>query len=74
MIEFWQTGRQSGGQRRPRRRLLELIDLGIERFIVVGPGIRPEAAATGRTSFAGEVIPAVRPALAGRGQSKLRDF
>lgn len=48
------------------RRLLELVDVGVERFIVVGPGIHPEAAAPGRTLFASEVIPAVRSALAAR--------
>jgi 5,10-methylenetetrahydromethanopterin reductase len=44
-------------------RLLELVELGIERFICVGPGIHPEAAAPGRTLFASEVIPQVRAAL-----------
>jgi 5,10-methylenetetrahydromethanopterin reductase len=45
------------------RRLLELIDCGIDRFILVGPGLHPEAAAPGRTLVASEVIPAVRQAL-----------
>jgi len=44
-------------------RLLELVELGIERFICVGPGIHPEAAAANRTLFASEVIPQVRAAL-----------
>ena len=44
-------------------RLLELVELGIERFICVGPGIHPEAAAPNRTLFASEVIPQVRAAL-----------
>ncbi len=44
-------------------RLLELVDLGIERFICVGPGIHPEAAPPNRTLFASEVIPQVRAAL-----------
>jgi 5,10-methylenetetrahydromethanopterin reductase len=48
-------------------RLLALVDLGIERFICVGPGIHPEAAAPNRTLFASEVIPQVRAALAARG-------
>jgi 5,10-methylenetetrahydromethanopterin reductase len=43
-------------------RLLELVELGVERFICVGPGIHPEAAAPGRTLFASEVIPQVRAA------------
>ncbi len=44
-------------------RLLELIALGIERFVVVGPGFHPEAAGPkGTTLFASEVIPAVRAA------------
>ncbi len=44
-------------------RLLELVGCGIERFILVGPGLHPEAAAPGRTLFASEVIPAMRAAL-----------
>jgi 5,10-methylenetetrahydromethanopterin reductase len=44
-------------------RLLALVELGIERFICVGPGIHPEAAAPNRTLFASEVIPQVRAAL-----------
>ena len=48
------------------RRLLELIDCGIDRFILVGPGLHPEAAAPGRTLVASEVIPAVRQALKDR--------
>ncbi len=43
-------------------RLLELNRLGIERFVVVGPGFYPEAE-SGRSLFAGEVMPAVRAAL-----------
>jgi 5,10-methylenetetrahydromethanopterin reductase len=43
-------------------RLLELIGLGLERFVIVGPGIHPEARQDGRTLFASEVMPAVRAA------------
>jgi 5,10-methylenetetrahydromethanopterin reductase len=48
------------------QRILELIDCGVDRFILVGPGLHPEAAAPGRTLFASEVIPAVRQALKAR--------
>ena len=41
-------------------RLLQLTSLGIERFVVVGPGFHPEARGEGGTLFAREVIPAVR--------------
>jgi 5,10-methylenetetrahydromethanopterin reductase len=50
-------------------RLLELVDCGIERFIVVGPGLHAEAAAPGRTLFATEVIPAVRSELRRNGKA-----
>jgi 5,10-methylenetetrahydromethanopterin reductase len=45
-------------------RLLELAKLGIERFVIVGPGFHPEAGAKGRTLFASEVMPAVKAATA----------
>lgn len=44
-------------------RLLELAALGIERFVVVGPGFHREASSDGKTLFATEVMPAVRAAL-----------
>ncbi|MGB8366225.1 MAG: LLM class flavin-dependent oxidoreductase [Rhizomicrobium sp.] len=44
-------------------RLLQLAALGIERFVVVGPGFHPEAGADGRSLFASEVMPAVRAAI-----------
>ncbi len=44
-------------------RLLELAGLGIERFVVVGPGFHPEAGTSGRSLFAAEVMPAVRAVL-----------
>jgi 5,10-methylenetetrahydromethanopterin reductase len=44
-------------------RLLELNRLGIERFVIVGPGFYPEAE-PGRSLFADEVMPAVRAAAA----------
>jgi 5,10-methylenetetrahydromethanopterin reductase len=44
-------------------RLLQLAALGIERFVVVGPGFQPEATPDGRSLFAIEVIPALRRRL-----------
>ena len=44
-------------------RLLELLVLGIERFVIVGPGFHPEARADGKSLFASEVMPAVRAAV-----------
>jgi len=44
------------------RRLRDLVDLGVDRFVVVGPSIdadRDEAVASVRT-FAEEVLPAVK--------------
>jgi 5,10-methylenetetrahydromethanopterin reductase len=41
-------------------RLLELHALGIDRFVVVGPGLYPEPANRGSSSFASEVMPVVR--------------
>jgi 5,10-methylenetetrahydromethanopterin reductase len=42
------------------RRLLELAGLGIERFVVVGPGFHPESGPADRSLFVREVMPAVR--------------
>jgi 5,10-methylenetetrahydromethanopterin reductase len=47
-------------------RLLELAGLGIERFVIVGPGFHPEAGSGGHSLFAAEVMPAVRAQLNGR--------
>ncbi len=47
-------------------RLLELAALGIERFVVVGPGFHPEAGQGGRSLFTSAVMPAVRARLCGR--------
>jgi len=47
-------------------RLLELIELGIERFVVVGPGYHPEAYASQSGLFVSEVMPAVRREVANR--------
>jgi 5,10-methylenetetrahydromethanopterin reductase len=47
-------------------RLLDLAALGIERFVVVGPGFHPEASASGRSLFADVVMPAVRARLSGQ--------
>ena len=44
-------------------RLLQLVDRGIERFVVVGPGYFPEAGGATRSLFATEVMPAVRAAV-----------
>ncbi len=44
-------------------RLLELHALGIERFVIVGPGFHPEADGSGPGLFVREVMPAVRAAL-----------
>ena len=43
-------------------RLLQLASLGIERFVIVGPGYHPEAEPAGRSLFVREVMPAVRSA------------
>jgi 5,10-methylenetetrahydromethanopterin reductase len=45
-------------------RLLELAALGIERFVVVGPGYHPEVKSGGGTLFTSEVLPAVRSEFA----------
>jgi 5,10-methylenetetrahydromethanopterin reductase len=45
-------------------RLLALCRLGIERFVVVGPGFHPEGEAGDRSLFMRDVVPAVRAALA----------
>lgn len=44
-------------------RLLELAKMGIERFVVVGPGFHPEADTSGPGLFVSEVMPAVRAEL-----------
>jgi 5,10-methylenetetrahydromethanopterin reductase len=44
-------------------RLLQLAALGIERFVILGPGLHPEAWTDGRSLFASEVMPAVRAAV-----------
>jgi 5,10-methylenetetrahydromethanopterin reductase len=46
-------------------RLLALAALGIERFVVVGPGFHPEAGRNGTSLFAREVMPEVRARLHG---------
>jgi 5,10-methylenetetrahydromethanopterin reductase len=43
-------------------RLLELVRLGLERFVVVGPGFYPDGGGA-RSLFAAEVAPALRAAL-----------
>ncbi len=45
-------------------RLLALAALGLDRFVVVGPGFHPEAQPSRQSLFAREVIPAVRAELA----------
>jgi 5,10-methylenetetrahydromethanopterin reductase len=49
-------------------RLLELAALGIERFVVVGPGFHPEAGSGDRSLFASTVMPEVRAGLLGQKQ------
>jgi 5,10-methylenetetrahydromethanopterin reductase len=44
-------------------RLLQLASLGIERFVIVGPGYYPEAGPSSRSLFVREVLPAVRRQL-----------
>jgi 5,10-methylenetetrahydromethanopterin reductase len=44
-------------------RLIELAKLGIERFVIMGPGLYPETRVDDKTLFAREVMPAVRAAL-----------
>lgn len=53
-----------GSPERCTQRLLELAKLGIERFVIVGPGFYPEPDPNGPSLFAREVIPAVRQATA----------
>jgi 5,10-methylenetetrahydromethanopterin reductase len=43
-------------------RLLELVNLGIRRFVIVGPGHYPEAYSHGPGLFASEVMPAIKAA------------
>jgi 5,10-methylenetetrahydromethanopterin reductase len=45
-------------------RLLELAELGLSRFVIVGPGFHPEADPSRGSLFVREVMPAVRAALA----------
>jgi 5,10-methylenetetrahydromethanopterin reductase len=45
-------------------RLLQLAALGIERFVIVGPGFHPEARSSARSLFVSEVLPVVRRHLA----------
>ena len=52
-------------------RLLELAALGIERFVIVGPGYHPEAESEGGTLFAREVMPAVRAETKRRAEKNL---
>ena len=44
-------------------RLLQLVALGLERFVIVGPGYHPEARKSGPGLFVSEVMPAVRKAI-----------
>jgi 5,10-methylenetetrahydromethanopterin reductase len=52
-----------GSPDRCAERLLQLAALGIERFVIVGPGFHPEASTDGRPLFVSEVMPAVRAAI-----------
>jgi 5,10-methylenetetrahydromethanopterin reductase len=51
-------------------RLLQLASLGIERFVVVGPGHHPESGPTGSSLFAREVMPVLRRQLPGAARIK----
>ena len=44
-------------------RLPQLAELGIERFVIVGPGFQPHADKNGPGLFVSEVIPALRAAI-----------
>ena len=44
-------------------RLLQLAALGIERFVIVGPGFHPESGQSSQSLFVSEVLPAVRAAI-----------
>lgn len=46
-------------------RLVQLVRLGLERFVVVGPGFYPEPGGSGGSLFVREVMPAVRAAAGG---------
>jgi len=41
-------------------RLLELVEAGIDRFVIVGPGYYPEADSSGPSLFASRVAPAIK--------------
>jgi 5,10-methylenetetrahydromethanopterin reductase len=49
-----------GSPERCTERLLELHALGIDRFVIVGPGYYPEPAQRGSSLFASEVMPVIR--------------
>jgi 5,10-methylenetetrahydromethanopterin reductase len=49
-----------GDPRHCIERLQQLVALGIERFVIVGPGFHAEATADGSSLFAREVMPAIR--------------
>jgi len=47
------------------QRLLQLASVGIERFVIVGPGFHPESGPAGGSLFVREVMPTVRRELLG---------
>jgi 5,10-methylenetetrahydromethanopterin reductase len=59
-LEFVQRFAIVGPPEHCVQRLLQLASLGIERFVVVGPGFHPEPELNRGTLFAREVMPAVR--------------
>jgi 5,10-methylenetetrahydromethanopterin reductase len=48
------------------KRLVELADRGLDRFVIVGPGYYPEADPGGPGLFTAEVMPALRSTIASR--------
>jgi hypothetical protein len=52
--------------------LLKLNALGIERFVIVGPGYHPEACQGAGSLFFTEVVPVVRAALSAAGSRPAR--
>lgn len=56
------------------RRILELVDLGIKHFQIVGIASEPLADESTRNLFMSTVVPAVRATLATRGSSAIRSL
>jgi 5,10-methylenetetrahydromethanopterin reductase len=65
-VDFVERFAILGPPERCAERLLELHALGIDRFVIVGPGYYPEPVNRGSPSFASEVMPVVRGLAARR--------